>query len=103
MFASSVLYSCGTVDNALPLSTFAGACGRLGQRHVGAHRSDALAFANKEVANAKAHLDDVNTQLRAMRDQEKTLDPRKNAEVTMQLAAKLAGQISAVRRHVGGV
>jgi capsular polysaccharide transport system permease protein len=57
-------------------------------------RGDTLSFAEQEVATAEARLNDINARLRDLRDRDKMLDPRKAAESTMLLAAKITDEIS---------
>ncbi len=57
-------------------------------------RADTLSFAEKEVATAEERLSTVNAKLRDLRDRDKILDPRKSAEASMLLAAKITDEIS---------
>ena len=57
-------------------------------------RADTVSFAEQEVATAQTHLSEINAKLRDLRDRDKMLDPRKSAESSMMLAAKMTDQIS---------
>jgi capsular polysaccharide transport system permease protein len=57
-------------------------------------RADTLSFADAEVAKAEARLSGVNLRLRDLRDKEQVLDPRKAAETTLGIAAKLREEIA---------
>jgi capsular polysaccharide transport system permease protein len=60
-------------------------------------RDDTLAVSQAEVDETQRRLSAVNEKLRALRDTERTLDPRKAAESTLTLAARLSTEIAQLR------
>jgi len=63
-------------------------------------RADTLSFADAEVAKAEARLSQVNLRLRDLRDKEQVLDPRKAAETTLGIAAKLREEIASANAQL---
>ncbi|MCZ8375105.1 MAG: hypothetical protein O9342_06990 [Beijerinckiaceae bacterium] len=57
-------------------------------------RQDSVQFAEKEVGKAEQRLLNAQLAMRQLRDKEGILDPRKNAEATMALIAKLRGELT---------
>ena len=57
-------------------------------------RDDAVSFAKKEVADAQDTLGAIDAKLRALRDTEHIVDPRKTAEASLLLASKLQEEIA---------
>jgi capsular polysaccharide transport system permease protein len=63
-------------------------------------REDALAASRQEVDEAQARLVDLREKLRILRDAERQLDPRKAAESTLALAARLSGDIAQLKAMI---
>lgn len=57
-------------------------------------RRDSVQFAEQEVLKSESRLLKAQVALRQLRDKEGILDPRKNAETTLGLIAKLRGELT---------
>ena len=66
-------------------------------------REDSVTMAKKQVETTQARLTELREQVKALRDKENLLDPRKEAETDLTVSGKLRGELASAEAELVGM